>query len=125
METAPLYAALADLVMIVHAAFVLFVVLGGFLVARFGRLAWLHIPCVVWGVVVEVAGLACPLTPLENLLRVRAGLAAYGGDFVLRFLEPVIYPACITRPIQYVLGLIVAATNVCVYGWIVTRSRRS
>ena len=69
-------------VVIVHVAFVAFVVLGGFLLLRWPRLMWLHLPAAAWGVLIEYADWICPLTPLENALRERAGLASYSGDFI-------------------------------------------
>src|SRR5438046_5709173 len=74
------YRILADAVVLVHAAFVAFVVLGGFLAWRWRWVVWLHVPCALWGVAIEYAGWICPLTPLENALRARAGLEGYRGD---------------------------------------------
>lgn len=118
------YRALADLVVVVHLGFVLFVAGGGLFVLRWPRLAWLHVPAAVWGAVVELAGWVCPLTPLENALRERAGLATYSGDFVARYVLPVLYPGELTRAVQVALGLGVLAVNGAVYGWLVWRWRR-
>ena len=119
------YRALADLVVAVHLAFVLFVVGGGLLVLRWPRLAWLHLPAAAWGAVVELAGWVCPLTPLENALRERAGLAAYSGDFVARYVLPVLYPGDLTRTVQLARGSAVLLVNAAVYGRLVWRWRRS
>src|SRR5207237_1335099 len=81
-------------------AFVGFVGLGGFLAGRWSRVAWLHVPCALWGAVIEYQGWVCPLTPLENDLRRRAGLAGYAGGFVEHYVLPVLYPAGLTRPTQ-------------------------
>ena len=88
---------LADLVVLIHFAFVVFVVAGGLLVWKWPRVAWLHVPCALWGAAVEFGGWVCPLTPLENTLRVRAGEAGYQGDFVARHVMPVLYPEGLTR----------------------------
>ena len=109
------YAFLADLVVITHMAFVLFVVLGWLLLFRWPRVAWIHVPMAAWGVFTEFAGIICPLTPLENSLRVRAGGAAYAGGFVEHYLIPVLYPTELTRAMQYVLGGFALALNVFVY----------
>jgi hypothetical protein len=115
--------ALADLVLLVHAAFVLFVVLGGFAVLRWPRLAWIHLPAAAWGAVIEFAGWICPLTPLENRLRGLAGDAGYQGGFVEHYLLALLYPAALDRSIQVGLGLAVIAVNLVAYGWVAARRR--
>ncbi|SCV01977.1 conserved membrane hypothetical protein [Cupriavidus necator] len=111
----PITAWLADLVLIVHALFILFVVAGGLLLFRWPRVAWLHLPAAVWGVAVEWMGWFCPLTPLENLLRRAAGQAGYSGGFIQHYLLPLIYPAGLTPAVQLWLGLVVLVVNVVVY----------
>src|SRR2546421_9249232 len=114
---------LADAVLLVHFAFVAFVLAGGLLVARWPKIAWLHFPAAAWGVVVELSGSICPLTPLENHLRQRAGLCGYSGGFLVHSLEPLIYPAGLTANSQLVLGLLVLILNVAVYAAIIIRLR--
>lgn len=106
---------LADLVVLIHFLFILFVVLGGLLVLHWQRLAWLHLPAVVWGVLIEAMGWICPLTPLENALRRSAGEAGYAQGFIAEYLLPVIYPAGLTREIQWLLGALVLLVNLLVY----------
>jgi hypothetical protein len=118
-----IYGILADIVVLVHAAFVLFAVFGGFLVLRWRRLAWLHIPAVLWAALVEMAGWICPLTPLENLLCHRAGKVIYHYDFIEHYLMPVLYPAALTRELQMALGLAVLFINVSAYLWVWHRRR--
>ena len=120
-----MYGTLADLVVIVHAAFVAFVVIGGVFVLRWPRLAWVHIPAAVWGALIEFAGWICPLTPLENSFRARAGEAGYAGGFVEHYILPVLYPAGLTRTTQYVLGTIVLVINITVYTILIRRRRRT
>ncbi|HOS96200.1 MAG TPA: DUF2784 domain-containing protein [Deltaproteobacteria bacterium] len=115
------YQYLADGVVVVHLAFILFVLLGGLTIPAWPRMAWVHLPCVLWGAMVESAGWICPLTPLENFLRSRAGQGSYGGDFVLHLIEPVIYPPWLTREIQLFLGSLVVLVNLCVYGLVILR----
>ena len=110
------YRILADCVVVIHAAFVVFVVLGGFLAWHRRGIVWLHVPCVVWGVVVEYAGWVCPLTPLENALRTRAGLQGYAGGFVEHYVIPALYPSALTRSWQLVLGTLLLAVNLAAYG---------
>jgi hypothetical protein len=106
---------LADAVLVLHLAFILFVVFGGLVVLRRPRLAWLHLPVVAWGAATEFLGIICPLTPLENRLRVQGGEAGYGGGFIEQYLTALIYPEGLTRELQFLLGALVIAINVAVY----------
>jgi len=119
-----IYRALADLVLVVHLTFVLFVVLGGLLVLRWPRAAWLHVPAAIWGVLIEYTGWICPLTPLENSFRARGGEAGYSGGFIEHYIQPLLYPAGLTRSMQVVLGSLVLALNLTAYGIVVSRMRR-
>ncbi len=119
-----IYRALADLVLVVHLTFVLFVVLGGLLVLRWPAAAWLHVPAAVWGVLIEYTGWICPLTPLENSLRMRGGEAGYSGGFIEHYIQPLLYPAGLTRSTQVVLGSLVLVLNLVAYGKAVSRMRR-
>lgn len=110
-----LYRVLADLVVLSHLAFILFVLFGGLLVLRWRWVLWAHIPAAIWGLMIEATGWICPLTPLENWLRNLSGSAGYAGGFIDRYLIPVIYPAELTRDIQLVLGGIVVLVNLVVY----------
>ena len=113
-----MYQLLADLVLIVHLAFVVFVLCGGLLVLKWRRIAWLHLPAVVWGAVVEFTGWICPLTPLENWLRALGGEATYRSDFIAQYLLPVLYPEDLTRGLQLLLGTVVVVLNAAVYCWL-------
>lgn len=113
---------LADAVLLIHVAFVLFVVFGGLLALRWRWMPWVHIPSAAWGVAIEFGGWICPLTPLENSLRERAGQAGYQGDFLARYLMPVIYPEGLTRSAQLVFGLAALLFNLLVYAWVLKRS---
>ncbi len=112
---------LADLTVIVHLAFVLFVVFGGLLVLRWRRVAWLHLPAAVWGAWIEFAGWLCPLTPLENWLRERGGRPAYTSSFVERYIIPTLYPDSLSREVQWVLGGLVLLVNGLVYLMVLRR----
>ena len=119
-----LYRLLADAVVVLHLGFVGFVVLGGLLALRWRRAAWVHLPAAVWGVWVEFTGRICPLTPLENWLRRQGGGADYSASFVEHYVIPVLYPAALTRELQWILGGIVIAVNAAVYA-VVLLTRRS
>lgn len=114
---------LADLVLLFHFAFVAFVVAGGLAVLRWPRVAWAHVPAAMWGALIEFAGWICPLTPIENRLRAEAGEPTYTGDFVGRYLMPVLYPEGLTREAQIGLGVLVVAINAAVYWRLIARRR--
>ena len=109
------YRVLADAVLVLHLAFIACVALGGFLVLRWPRLAWAHLPVVAWGAWISLSGNICPLTPLENRLRRLGGEAGYSGGFIEHYLTSLIYPATLTRGMQLGLGVLVIAINLAVY----------
>ena len=113
-----MYPLLADLVLIVHLAFVVFVLCGGLLVLRWRWIAWLHLPAAAWGTVVEFTGWICPLTPLENWLRAQGGRIGNEQDFMARYLLPILYPGDLTRDLQLLLGTVVVVLNAAVYWWL-------
>ncbi len=110
-----LYNWLADVVLGLHAVFVVFVVLGGWLVLRRPKLAWIHGPAAAWGVLIEYAGLTCPLTPLEIAFRRRGGEAGYEGGFIQHYVTAAIYPSGLTRALQIGLGTLTLVVNVAIY----------
>ena len=117
-----IYRILADFTLVVHFAFILFVVLGGFLVAWRPRFAWLHLPTALWGALISLVGWTCPLTPLENHLRRLGGQAGYSDSFIERYLVSVIYPQGISQTGWTLLGVGVVAVNLIIYGWIWRRN---
>jgi len=118
------YGVLAGVLVAAHIAFAIFAVAGGLLVLRRPRLAWIHLPAVAWALYIEVSGGICPLTPLENRLRGRAGLDEYSGDFVARYVFPALYPEGLTVEAQFALGMLVLVVNAVIYGWLL-RTRRA
>ena len=114
---------LADAVLILHLVFIIFVVLGGWLVAWRPKLIWLHLPVVAWGIWIEFSGSICPLTPLENWLRHRGGETGYSGGFIAHYLTSFIYPHGLTRGMQFELGAFVIAVNLAAYGFLWYRRR--
>jgi hypothetical protein len=118
------YRAAADAILVSHLAFVLFVVFGALLLLRWPRLAWLHIPAVVWAAYIEFSGTICPLTPLEVALRQRAGQAGYGGGFIDHYVVSLLYPEGLTQNTQAMLGAVVVAINAAIY-IVAFRRRRS
>ena len=120
-----IYGLLADLVLALHALFVVFVVLGGLLALRWRRAAFVHVPCALWGAWVELVGWICPLTPLEVSLRQQAGEGGYAGGFLEQYLVPILYPGDLTRGIQIGLGVFVLVLNVAIYTAVMRQWRRS
>jgi hypothetical protein len=115
---------LGALLVVAHLAFAIFAVMGGLLALRWPRVAWLHVPAVAWAAYIEVSGGICPLTPLENQWRSRAGLNTYSGDFIARYVFPALYPTGLTPEMQFVLGVMVVAINVAVYAWVLRAYRK-
>jgi len=117
------YLVLAHLVILAHLAFIIFVLLGGFLVFRKRWWALLHIPVFLWGALISFGGWICPLTPLENWLRVKGGELGYHGGFIEHYLLPIIYPRNLPRGVQITMGIAVLILNLVIYGIIVSRIR--
>lgn len=116
---------LANGVVLLHVAFVLFAVFGGFATWRWRGVAFAHLPALAWGCWVELSGSICPLTPLENQLRHRAGEAGYSGGFIEHYILPVLYPPGLTLPVQWTLAGALLAVNLVAYGGLFLRQRRS
>ena len=114
---------LADLIVLIHFAFVLFVIFGGLLALRWPKAAYVHLPIAVYGALIELVGWICPLTPLEKRLRESAGLEGYQGGFVEHYILPVLYPSGLTPNIQVALGGLVIVLNLAVYALVLRSSR--
>lgn len=120
-----IYRILADLIVLVHLGFILFVVLGGLFVLKWRKLAWVHIPLAIWGAVVELANLICPLTPLENYLRELGGASGYQIDFVEQYIVPVVYTPSLDLKLQIILGSLVIVVNLLIYGLVYYKLNKS
>jgi Protein of Unknown function (DUF2784) len=118
------YQIVASGLVLLHLGFVGFVVAGGLVCLKWHRVIWIHIPAVIWGIAIELTGWICPLTPLENYLRQKAGEQAYTNDFVFHYLMPILYPETLTRKIQLLMGLVVALINIAVYAYIIRSHKR-
>ncbi len=114
----------ADGLVLLHAIFIAFVALGGLLALRWPALAYLHLPCLFWGIAIELGGFICPLTPLEVQWRLAAGEGGYAGGFIDHYIVPLIYPAGLTRGIQLLLGLALLILNGLLYGYLWRKRRR-
>jgi Protein of Unknown function (DUF2784) len=114
----------AEAVLLLHLAFIVFAVLGGWLALRWRWMPWLHLPAATWGVIVEWSGSICPLTYLENHFLRLAGESGYAGGFVERYLWPLIYPQDLTRQHQMAIGLLVLVMNLAAYAVVYARRQR-
>ena len=121
------YALLADIMLFLHVVFIVFVVFGGLLVFWRRGFAWFHVPCAVWGILIEFQGWVCPLTYLENDLRAAAGSSGYSGGFIEHYLMPLVYPSGLTSDMQVLLGLAVLFINAIIYilVWRKMRAKRN
>jgi hypothetical protein len=119
-----LYFILADLLVLLHFVFVLFVMLGGLLVLCWPRIAYLHLPAAAWGVLIEFTGWICPLTPLEHQLRSLGGGESYRGGFVEHYILRILYPSGLTRGVQLILGTLVLVLNISIYLYLYLRYHR-
>ena len=113
-----MYLLLADLIVVLHLGFIVFAALGALLAFKWPRLIWLHLPAMIWAAITEFMGLICPLTPLENWLRLQAGTDPYQSSFIAHYLLPLIYPPGLTPSIQWLLGGILVTINVLIYAWL-------
>lgn len=119
-----LYRLAADLVVLLHLAFILFVASGGLLLLRWPRLIRIQLPVVLWGIAISLLQFTCPLTPLERWLRRRGGEAVYEGAFIDRYIVPVVYPEGLTPDMGPWIAATVALLNLAAWAWVL-RSRWS
>jgi hypothetical protein len=113
----------ADSVLLLHMAFILFALLGAAMAVRWRWIPLVHLPVAAWGLFVELTGRICPLTYLENYLRIKAGLSGYTESFIEHYLLDIIYPSGLTREIQFALAGVVVVINIAIYGWLFSRRR--
>ena len=119
-----IYRLAADLLVVLHILFVLFVLFGGLLALRW-RWVWpVHLLSAAWGALIEFKGWICPLTPLENSMRQLGGESGYTGGFIENYLVPIVYPGNLTQELQYLFGAIVIILNIVIYIFVVNRFRK-
>ncbi|MCK4586279.1 MAG: DUF2784 domain-containing protein [Gammaproteobacteria bacterium] len=118
------YHILADLVVVLHFTFIIFGLLGGLLALWRKWIAYIHIPAAIWASLIVIQGWICPLTPLENYLRMEAGAGGYSGGFIAHYIAPIIYPDGLTRDLQVNLGFIALGINIAIYSYVVYRRQR-
>ncbi len=111
-----LYSILSRLIVLLHFAFILFVLFGALLVLKWPKIAWLHVPLALWGIIVEYFNFICPLTPWENHFRKLAGSTVYESGFIAHYIIPLMYPEALSRNLQFILGSVVLLINCLIYG---------
>jgi hypothetical protein len=117
------YQFLADIVLLLHLGFVFFVLFGGLFLFWNAKIAWIHVPTVLWASLLELFGWVCPLTPFENWLRQLGGEFGYKTSFIQHYILPVLYPSILTRELQLFLGILVIIINVLIYGSVLWGNR--
>jgi hypothetical protein len=113
-----MYELAADLTLIVHFAFILFVVFGALLFFVTTKIIFIHIPAFIWGSYIELTHSICPLTYLENWFLNKANLTIYSEGFIQNYLVPIVYPADLTKDLQIYLGITLIVVNIIIYGFI-------
>ncbi len=120
-----LYSILSRLIVLLHFAFILFVLFGALLVLKWPKIVWVHIPLALWGIIVEYFNFICPLTPWENNFRRLASSTVYKSGFIEHYIIPLMYPEGLSRNLQFILGSLVVIINLLIYGFIIYRSFRN
>ena len=119
-----MYELLANLTLVTHLIFILFVIFGGMLFYIFSKIIYIHIPSLLWGIYIEFTNSVCPLTYLENWFLNKAKLATYSNGFISNYLYPIIYPEGLTNNIQIYLGITLIVINILIYGFIFKNFKR-
>ena len=113
-----MYELFANLTLIIHLIFILFVIFGGLFFFIFSKIIYIHLPCLFWGIYIELTNFVCPLTYLENWFLYKGGLTTYSNDFIRNYLIQIIYPKGLTNEIQIYLGISLIVINILIYGFI-------
>ena len=114
----------ADLALIAHFAFIIFVVFGALLSIVSTKIIYLHVPALIWGIYIEITHSVCPLTYLENWFLEKANLSAYSESFIQHYLIPIVYPKNLTEDLQIYLAIVLMVANAIIYGLIIIKSQR-
>ncbi len=114
----------AEVIVVLHLVFILFVIVGGLTLFKWPWMIWVHVPAAVWGGLVELVGAPCPLTPLENHLRQAGNADAYSGGFIDHYIMPIVYPPGLTRQTQVILGVLILVVNFAIYFKFLTRKTK-
>ena len=116
-----MYELAADLTLIIHFTFILFVIFGALLFFVATKIIFIHIPAFIWGSYIELTHSICPLTYLENWFLNKANLTIYSEGFIQNYLVPIVYPADLTKDLQIYLGITLIVVNIIIYGFILNK----
>ena len=120
-----MYELAADLTLIIHFGFIIFVVFGGLLFIVSTKIIYLHVPALIWGIYIELAHSLCPLTHLENWFLQKANLTTYPEGFIQNYLLPIVYPKNLTVDLQTYLAIVLVVSNTFIYGMIIGRLKKT
>jgi len=120
-----MYEIAANLILIIHFTFILFVVFGALLFFASVKVIFIHVPVLIWGSYIELTNSICPLTYLENWLLHKANLTTYSEGFIQNYLIPIVYPANLTKDLEIYLGIALIVVNMIIYGFIISRLKKS
>ena len=120
-----MYEIAANLILLVHLIFIIFVVLGGLLFFASRKIIFIHIPALIWGIYIELTSSICPLTYLENWFLHKANLTTYSESFIQNYLVPIVYPTILTKNLQIYLGIALIVVNMIIYGFIISKLKKS
>ena len=116
-----MYELAANLILIVHFIFIIFVVFGALLFFVVKKIAFIHIPAFIWGSYIELTHSICPLTCLENWFLNKANLTIYSEGFIQNYIVPIVYPTDLTKNLQIYLGITLIVINIIIYGFILNK----
>ena len=120
-----MYEFFANLTLIAHLIFILFVVIGGLIFFIFPKIIYMHLPALSWGIYIELTNSVCPLTYLENWFLYKGEFTPYSNNFINNYLIPIIYPEGLTNEIQIYLGISLIVINILIYGLIYKNFKRN
>ena len=119
-----MYELAADLTLIVHFAFIIFVVFGALLFFVSTKIIYVHVPALIWGIYIELTHSVCPLTYLENWFLQKANLTTYSEGFIQNYLVPIVYPKNLTEDLQTYSATALIVANMIMYGLIISKSKK-
>lgn len=120
-----MYELAADLTLIIHFAFIIFVVFGALLFFVSTKIIYVHVPSLIWGIYIELTHSVCPLTYLENWFLQKANLTTYTEGFIQNYLVPIVYPKNLTDNLQIYLAIVLIVANMIMYGLIISKSKKN
>ena len=120
-----MYELAANLILIVHFIFIIFVVFGALLFFVVKKIVFIHIPALIWGSYIELTHFICPLTYLENWFLNKANLTIYSEGFIQNYIIPIVYPADLTKNLQIYLGITLIVINIVFYAFIFNKLKKN